>query len=548
MGLTFAFATGMVCSKLRISPIVGYLIAGIVIGPHTPGFVADIQIANELSEIGVVLLMFGVGLHFSLGDFGEVKKIALTGALTRIAIITAASAGLAKWLWDWGWGSGIIFGLALSVASTVVLLRAMEERNLMQTIKGKIAIGWLVVEDLAMILAMVLIPALAGASGGLTMEAGKDLAYALGKVLLFIVIMMVAGKRLLPAVLSAVTATGSRELFTLAVFAMAMGIAYGAAKLFGVSFALGAFFAGMMIRESDLNHEVANRALPFQDAFAVLFFVAVGMLFNPAVLVQQPLEVLAVLGVIIGAKYIVTMFLMMVSGYPLKTGLVVSAGLAQIGEFSFILLGLGLSLKLLPETGRDLVLAGAILSIALNPIVFWLSTQALKFVGGRPKLSGMFNLREDDLAHLRTDEKRVLKELVVLVGCGRVGNHVSKNLHDANLDLVIVDYNREKVERLRLEGFHAIAGDATHPEVLDEAAIRKAVAVVITVPDPFEAARIVDAARQLQPGIKVLVRAHNNEETQYFAQHNVDLVATATREVGQRMVNYLNGMKGGTPG
>ncbi len=333
MGLTFAFAAGMVCSKLRISPIVGYLIAGICIGPYTPGFVADIQIANELSEIGVVLLMFGVGLHFSLSDFGEVKKIALTGALVRIGIITPGAAGLAHWWWNWGWGAGIIFGLALSVASTVVLLRAMEERNLMQTIKGKIAIGWLVVEDLAMILAMVLIPALAGASDGFNMQAGKDLAYALGKVLLFIVIMMVVGKRLLPAILSAVTATGSRELFTLAVFAMSMGIAFAAAKLFGVSFALGAFFAGMMIRESDLNHEVANRALPFQDAFAVLFFVAVGMLFNPKVLVQQPLEVLAVLGVIIAAKYVVTMLLVMLSGYPLKTGLIVSAGLAQIGEF-----------------------------------------------------------------------------------------------------------------------------------------------------------------------------------------------------------------------
>jgi len=549
VGLSAAFAMGMLCSKLRISPIVGYLLAGIMVGPHTPGFIADMEIANELSEIGVVLLMFGVGLHFSLSDFAEVKKIALTGALTRIAIITSASAALAKWWWDWSWSSGLVFGLALSIASTVVLLRAMEERNSLQTIKGKISIGWLVVEDLAMIFAMVLIPALAGAGESASlMASAQHVGLAVGKVLLFIVIMMVVGKRALPWLLKVVSATGSRELFTLAVFAMAMGIAFAASKLFGVSFALGAFFAGMMIRESDLNHEVADRALPFQDAFAVLFFVAVGMLFNPMVLVQQPLEILAVLGIIIGAKYIVTMFLMMLSGYPLKTGLIVSAGLAQIGEFSFILLSLGLSLKLLPESGKDLVLAGAIISIALNPVMFWLSNQALKFVGGRPKLSGMFNLREDDLAHLRNDEKRVLKDLVVLVGHGRVGSHVSKNMHVANLDLVIIDQNREKVEKLREGGYHAIAGDATHPEVLEEAEIRKAFAVVITVPDPFEASVIVDAARALQPNIKVLVRAHNDEETAYFDKQQVDLVATATREIGQRMVNYLNGMKNSTPG
>ncbi|MEZ0259923.1 MAG: cation:proton antiporter [Alphaproteobacteria bacterium] len=550
VGLSVAFGMGMVCAKLRISPIVGYLLAGILVGPHTPGFAADMQIASELSEIGVVLLMFGVGLHFSLSDFAEVKKIALTGALTRIALITTASAALAKWWWDWSWGSGLVFGLALSVASTVVLLRAMEERNSLQTIKGKISIGWLVVEDLAMIFAMVLIPALAGAgtNGAGGMEAAQGMAFALGKVLLFIVIMMVAGKRILPWILSVVTATGSRELFTLAVFAMAMGIAFAAAKLFGVSFALGAFFAGMMIRESDLNHEVADRALPFQDAFAVLFFVAVGMLFNPMVLVQQPLEILAVLGIIIVAKYVVTMFLLMFSGYPLKTGLMVSAGLAQIGEFSFILLSLAMTLKLLPEAGKDLVLAGAIISIALNPVVFWISGQALKFVGAKPKLSGMFNLREDDLAHLRGDEKRVLKDLVVLVGHGRVGTHVSAHLHVANMDLVVIDYNREKVEKLRLQGYHAIVGDATHPEVLEEAAIRKAVALVVTVPDPFEAARIVEAGRALQPGIKILVRAHNDEESLYFHQQQVDLVATATREIGQRMVDYLNGMRNATPG
>ncbi|MCE9506888.1 MAG: Kef family K(+) transporter [Alphaproteobacteria bacterium] len=545
VSLSLALVCGLAATKLRISPIVGYLLVGILIGPHTPGFIANIKIAQELSEIGIVLLMFGVGLHFSVSDFMAVRKIALTGALVRIVIATVMGAGL-SYFWGWPLQSGLIFGLALSVASTVVLLRAFEERNLLQTISGHITIGWLIVEDLAMVLAMVLIPALAetGKAGG-ALETAQQLGLALGKVLMFIAIMVVAGKRFLPWLLTTVSKTGSRELFTLAVFAVAMGIAFSATVLFGVSFALGAFFAGMMVRESDLTHEVADRALPFQDAFAVLFFVSVGMLFNPMVLIQQPLNVLAVVAVIMIGKSIVTLLIVTLFGYPLKTGLLISAGLAQIGEFSFILVTLGLSLGLLPDDGRDLILAGALVSIGLNPIAFYGSRLVYELVERAPRLSTLFNLRDDELAHLRNDEKRVLRELVILVGLGRVGEHITKNIHPNRVDLVVIDHNREKVESLRKSGFHAIAGDATRADVLHEAAIQKAFAIVVTVPDPFEARRIVDAARTLNPSIKVLVKAQNDEEMQYFTRRNIDLVVAAPREIGRRMIEYLNSIKSG---
>lgn len=545
VGLTAAFACGLAASKLRISPIVGYLLAGILIGPHTPGFVADMAIAEQLSEIGVVLLMFGVGLHFSLQDFMEVRKIALVGAIGRIVIATAMGMGLA-WLLNWPLESGILFGLALAVASTVVLLRALEERNAVQSMAGRIAIGWLIVEDLVMILGLVLIPALAGLSKTGTADAAdifKQVMAALGKVAIFAAIMMLAGKRVLPWLLTMVSRTGSRELFTLAVFAMAMGIAFGAAALFDVSFALGAFFAGMMIRESDLNHEVASRSLPFQDAFAVLFFVAVGMLFDPKVLMVQPLAVLATVAIIIVGKSLVTFAIVHMFGYPLKTTLMVAVGLAQIGEFSFILVTRGLSFDLLPEAGRDLVLAGAIISIALNPLLLYAAKLCYQFVDRKPELSALFNLREDNLAHLRADEKRVLKESVILVGAGRIGSIIASNIHQSNLDLVIIDTNREKIEPLRVKGFHAITGDATHKDVLKEAAIEKALAILITVPNPFEAHAIVEAALEMKPGIRVIVKAHNDEEVKLLHAKNIRLVAATHEEISRRMLEHLEGIK-----
>ncbi len=537
-GLSLAFICGLICSKLRIPPIVGYLFAGIMIGPYSPGFVADLKVAEELAEIGIVLLMFGVGLHFSLKDLMDVRRIAIPGAIVQI--LAAIGLGIAlSHFWGWSIESGLLFGLALSVASTVVLIRSLEEHNLLQTNNGRIAIGWLIIEDLVMILALVLIPAMAVTEES-TDPIWQTLAITIGKVCLFVVVMLVAGKRFLPWLLMMVARTRSRELFTLAVFAMAVGVAFGAAKLFGVSFALGAFFAGMMIRESDLNHEVADRALPFQDAFAVLFFVAVGMLFNPMVLFEQPLNVVATVAVIMIGKSLAAFLIVMLFGYPLKTSLLVSAGLAQIGEFSFILVTLGLTYGLLPEDGRDLILAGAIISIGLNPLIFYASKLVYEYVGRKPHLSNFFNMHDDDLAHLRGDEKQALRDLVILVGHGRVGAHISKNIQAAHIDLVIVESNRERVEALRENDFHAIAGDASHAETLEEAAINKAVAIIVAVPDPFEARRIVETARALKPSIRVLVRAHNDEEIEYFNQQAVDLAVTGPREIGHRMVQYLN--------
>ncbi len=546
VGLSLAFILGLIASRLRIPPIVAYLLAGILIGPHTPGFVADADLANELAEIGIVLLMFGVGLHFSLKDLMEVKRIAVPGAIAQMGAAIVMGIGLA-WYWGWSVPSGLMFGLALSVASTVVLLRAMEEHNLLQSMNGRIAIGWLIVEDLAMILALVLVPALAAPAveGTQHMSPLLQVLLAIGKVGVFLVLMIVGGKRFLPWLLSLTAKTKSRELFTLAVFAAAVGIAFGASKLFGVSFALGAFFAGMMIKESDMNHEVADRALPFQDAFAVLFFVAVGMLFDPSILIEQPVNVLLVVLIIVIGKSLAAFMIVRLFGYPLKTGLLVSAGLAQIGEFSFILIGLGVMYDLIPEYGRDLVLAGALVSIALNPLVFWAVRKLYEYVGRSPKLNHLFDMRDDDLAHLQQEEEKALKELVIVVGWGKVGKHVCENVESAHMDLVVIDGNRERVELLRERGFHAIAGDASYKETLIDAAIEKAVAIVVAVPDAFEGRRIVETARSLKPNIHVIARAENDEEYNYFTEQKVDFVTTGPREMGKSIIHYLETMRSG---
>ncbi|MBY3753159.1 cyclic nucleotide-binding domain-containing protein [Azospirillum formosense] len=378
-GLAFIF--GYLADRIRLPPLVGYLVAGIIIGPFTPGFVADGALAAQLAEIGVILLMFGVGLHFSPSDLLAVRKIAIPGAVGQIGLATALGVGLA-WLWGWSLGAGLVLGLSLSVASTVVLLKALEERDMLNTAEGRVAVGWLIVEDLAMVLALVLLPALAEVLGGHAPGtagghgAGSDgpiwltLALTLGKVAAFSVLAIVLGPRVVPVILTNVARTGSRELFTLSVLAIALGVAYGSAVLFGVSFALGAFFAGVVLNESRFSHKAATDSMPLQDAFAVLFFVSVGMLFDPSILLRDPLAVIAVVALIVVGKSLIAFGIVILLRFPVGMGLAVSASLAQIGEFSFILVGLGLSLGLLPEEGRDLVLAGALLSITLNPAVF----------------------------------------------------------------------------------------------------------------------------------------------------------------------------------
>jgi CPA2 family monovalent cation:H+ antiporter-2 len=388
VSLAFAFVGGLLAVRLRLPPLVGYLLAGIVVGPFTPGFVADAKLAPQLAEIGVILLMFGVGTHFSIRDLFAVRGVALPGAFAQILVATALGAGVAT-LWGWSLGAGIIFGLSLSVASTVVLLRALEDRDMIKSNDGRIAIGWLVVEDLLMVLTLVLLPALTGVIGGdLPNNANNSgsvwptLGITIGKVILFIGLMLIAGVRFFPWLLSRVERTGSRELFTLAVIALALGVAFGSAKLFGVSFALGAFFAGVVVTESDLSHRAARDLQPLQDAFTVLFFVAVGMLFDPSILIRQPLQVLAVLAIIVLGKSLAAFGIVRVLGGSMRTALIVSAALAQIGEFSFILAGLGVNLRLLPAEGLNLIVAGALLSITFNPAVF---SAAIAFTGRKGK-------------------------------------------------------------------------------------------------------------------------------------------------------------------
>jgi len=383
VGLSFAFVGGILAFRLRLPPLVGYLVAGIAVGPFTPGFVADVELAPQLAEIGVILLMFGVGMHFSIGDLLAVRKIAVPGAIGQIIVSTLLGAGVAT-LWGWSFGAGMVFGLALSVASTVVLLRALEERGILNSKEGQITIGWLIVEDLVMILALVLLPALAGLLGGEIPAAGAAggiwlaIAIAIGKVVAFVTVILVLGVRLFPLLLKRIEATGSRELFTLCVIALSLGIAFISSELFGVSFALGAFFAGVVIHESDLSHRAADELRPFQDTFAALFFVSVGMLLDPAILIRQPLQVLTVVVIIIIGKSLIALVIVLLVGRPLSTALIVSAALAQIGEFSFILAELGIRLRLMPEEGLNLIVAGALLSITLNPLAFFVVSRWTK--------------------------------------------------------------------------------------------------------------------------------------------------------------------------
>lgn len=542
--LVLAFVGGFAASRLKLPPLVGYLVAGIAVGPFTPGFVGDAGLANQLAEIGIILLMFGVGLHFSIRDLVSVRRIAVPGALVQIFAATALGASVAC-LWGWTIGAGIVFGLALSVASTVVLLRALEQRNILDSINGRIAVGWLIVEDLAMVIALVLLPALAGILGSPSEPADDvgriafDLVVTLVKVAAFLAIMMIAGSRAVPWILERVARTGSRELFTLAVLAAALGIAYGSAVLFGVSFALGAFFAGVVLNESDFSHQAAADSLPLKDAFAVLFFVSVGMLFDPAVLLRAPIGVLAVLAIIVLGKSIVAFGIVLAFGYPARTAFTVSASLAQIGEFSFILIGLGVTLGLVPIEARDMVLAGALLSITLNPLVF-LGTDLLeRWLRQRPRLLAMIE-KEDGgaLSHLPDMADEGVQNHAVVVGHGRVGRLVCKILDEQGLSFVIVDRDRRRVEGLRARGKPAIYGEASVPGILEAAGTARAKLLVLATPDGFETRRIIEIARQLNPAIDTTVRTHSAADIAYFEEEGIGLAIMGTRELSFGLAAY----------
>lgn len=541
-GLGLALVLGFLAARVRLPALVGYLLAGVIIGPFTPGFVADAEIAAQLAEIGVMLLMFGVGLHFSLDDLLAVRKIAVPGALVQIAVATLMGGSLALW-WDWPLGAALVFGLALSVASTVVLLRALESLGLLDTYTGRIAVGWLVVEDLAMVLVLVLLPPLASTLGGSADGADASAIWTtLGVTLLqvggFVVLMLVVGRRAFPWILWQVARTNSRELFTLCVVAAAVSIAFASAALFGVSFALGAFFAGMVMRESEFSQRAAEESLPLRDAFAVLFFVSVGMLFNPAVLIDRPLQVLAVVLVIVVGKSIAACVLVLAFRYPLNTALTVSASLAQIGEFSFILVGLGVSLKLLPAEGQSLILAGALISIATNPLWFSLIAPLQKWLHAHSSFARSLEARDEPLAELpATTEARYLSRQVVLVGYGRVGRRIAAALTAHHIPFVVADQNRELVEKLRAEGVAAVWGDASDPSVLIQAHIARARVLVIAIPDAMNVRQMIETARTLNPAVETVIRSHNEDEARLLTQEAAVTVFLGEHELAQAMAH-----------
>jgi CPA2 family monovalent cation:H+ antiporter-2 len=544
-GFGVALILGFLAERIKVPALVGYLLAGIIIGPATPGFVADVHIASQLSEIGVMLLMFGVGLHFSLNDLLAVKRIAIPGAVVQMGLATVLGMFMAWW-WDWSLGSALIFGLSLSCASTVVLLKALEARGVLETMNGRIAVGWLVVEDLATVLVLVLLPPLAGVLGGSTSHVGavKPLWTTIGQTLLqvsaFIALMLVVGRRVLPWLLWHVARTGSRELFTLSVIATAIGIAYGAAELFSVSFALGAFFAGMVMRESEFSHRAAEESLPLRDAFSVLFFVSVGMLFDPTILVEQPAHVLGVVAIIILGKSLAALALVIAFRYPLNTALTVAASLAQIGEFSFILAGLGLSLNLLPAEGMSLVLAGALISIALNPFLFAAIAPFQRWLLGRSELARNLDQRQDPYAELpMSTERKYLEGQVVLVGYGRVGRRIAKALDARGIPYVVAEQNREVVEDLRKSGIVAVSGNAADPAVLIQAHIADAAMLVVATPDPLNVRQMADTARKLNPDIEIVLRTHSEDESQLLRNDGIGTVFFGEEELAKGMTSHV---------
>ncbi|MES2490389.1 MAG: YbaL family putative K(+) efflux transporter [Pseudomonadota bacterium] len=553
VALALALFGGVLAVRLKMPPLIGYLVAGIVVGPFTPGFVADKGLAAQLSEIGVILLMFGVGMHFSIRDLIEVRRIAIPGAIVQILVATAIGVGIADY-WGWSFAAGLCFGLSLSVASTVVLLRALEQIGKLDSLNGRIAIGWLVVEDLAMVIALVLLPvavefmgtpgsAATGTSMSDLIAPLQHLAIVIGKIGLFFVLMYVVGLRVFPWIFAQIAHTGFRELLTLFVIGSSLGIAYGSAELFGVSFALGAFFAGVVINESKLSSRVAAESVPLQNIFTVLFFVSVGMVFDPSILVNQPLQVLAVLGVIVVGKSAAAVMIVLLFGYPLKTALMVAVSLAQIGEFSFILAALGVQLKILTPEAQSLILSGALLSIALNPVLFKLIPPIERLVARHKRLAWLGRLGQARIT--LSDAEQVIPELhdhVVLVGYGRVGRALTKILRQQDVPLIVIDNNREHVARLRKKRITAISGDAAVGDFLAQARLPQAKLLVLAVSDGFHARRILEAARKIRPDVDTVVRTHSEEEQAFLERDGVGIALMAEQVMAGEMAKRVLGI------
>ncbi|AJB49509.1 cation:proton antiporter [Acinetobacter nosocomialis] len=544
VGFGVALFFGYIAARLRLPPLIGYLIAGIIISPNTPGIEADIHLANQLAELGVMFLMFGVGMHFSLNDLLQVRRIALPGAILQIAVATLLGIGVSM-LWGWSFGSALVFGLSLSCASTVVLLKALGDRGLLDSVNGKIAVGWLLVEDLVMVLVLVLLPATAVLLGGKA-PAGAEgniwltLGITLLKVIGFIAFMLIVGKRVVPIIMQFVARLGSRELFTLTVVAAAVSIAYGSYAIFGVSMALGAFFAGMVVKESDFSHRAEEETLPLREIFSILFFVSVGMLFDPHILIERPLHILAVIAIIMVGKTLAAMALVLFFRYPINTALTVGASLAQIGEFSFILATLGVSLGLLTLEAQNLILAGALFSITLNSFVFSAVEPVQRWIRERSHLARLLERSGDPLAMLPDEvDQAYLRDQVVIVGYGGVGRRITENLINQNIKVVIAEENREIVEKLRQANIAAVSGVATEPGVLIQAHIMHARLLVISPMDILDIHRIVDIAKQLNPQIQVLICAESKEEAAVIRDENIGEVFYAKEEMAKNMSHHI---------
>ncbi len=546
LGFGLALVFGYLASRLRLPPLVGYLVAGIIISPNTPGVVADITLANQLAELGVMFLMFGVGMHFSIADLKAVRKIAIPGAIVQMSVATLLGMAV-SYSWGWPLGSGFVFGLCLSVASTVVLLRALEARGVLDSMNGRIAVGWLLVEDLAMVLALVLLPLAAVFLGGKPLAGSSPdqsiwmtVLVTLLKVGGFIAFMFVVGKRLIPKLMLMVARIGSRELFTLTVVAAAVSIAYGSYAIFGVSMALGAFIAGMVVKESDFSHRAEEETLPLREIFSILFFVSVGMLFNPSILIEEPLHVLAVVAIIVLGKTLAAVALVLFFRYPLNTALTVGASLAQIGEFSFILATLGITLDLLTLEAQNLILAGALVSISLNAAVFSLIEPAQVWIRKRSDLARLLERNTDPLAMLPDEvDHQYLTGQVVLVGYGEVGARIAHGFTTQGIRFVVADENRETVEYLRAQGTPAVSGDASDPKVLIQAHIMRASTLVVATTDFLDVRRMAEIAKTLNPAIQILLCAETREEALLLEQENIGTVFFTKQVLADQMTQHI---------
>jgi CPA2 family monovalent cation:H+ antiporter-2 len=553
IGLVLAFSLGLLAHRVKLPPLVGYLVAGIAIG-FTPGFGADQNIANQLAEVGVILLLFGVGLHFSVQDLLSVRAIAVPGAVAQGLVATPLGMAVG-WSLGWSPGAGLIFGLALSVASTVVLLRMLQERRLVETERGRITVGWLIVQDIAMVLALVLLPDLTGlfrdsAAAPNFAEMARQTAEVLGKFAIFVVVMLLFGKKLIPMLLHYVAHTGSRELFRLAVLSIALGFAFLAAELFGVSLALGAFFAGMMLSESQLSQQAATESLPLRDAFAVLFFVSVGMLFHPAIVVDAPLALIATVLIILVAKSAVAFAIVRLFGHARDTALVISASLAQIGEFSFILANLGMRLGVLPGEGRDLILAGAIISILLNPLLFaaldaYFARREKAAAEAKEAMAPEEN-EEEELPTREPIHPTTLADHVVLIGHGRVGQFITKALRERGTPLFVIEDNADDVAKLKEQGIEAVSGNAADPEIIQAANLGEARCLLVAIPDAFEGGQVVEQTRAINPVLPIIARAHSEAEIEHLIKLGANLVVMGEHEIAKAMIGDVAGIRSPT--